>query len=138
MKVIDLGKRIIFTDDIQYIYNAERCGEYHDYTEYYVVTKVGKFNVEKYEYEKVKNYLLSLNEDTPKEDTMECRYKYMEKVRNYKPKPSYLQPKEDKKIKKLEVYDDSIEWCCNGKAITDTEKDIIDKLDEIIDKINGE
>ena len=84
------------------------------------------------------NEEVEIIEDTPKEDTMECRYKYMEKVRNYKPKPSYLQPKEDKKIKKLEVYDDSIEWCCNGKAITDTEKDIIDKLDEIIDKINGE
>lgn len=82
MKVIDLGKRIIFTDDIQYIYNAERCGEYHDYTEYYVVTKVGKFNVEKYEYEKVKNYLLSLNEDTPKEDKKIDRIDLKEIIKN--------------------------------------------------------
>ena len=50
----------------------------------------------------------------------------------------YLKAKKGKKIKKLEVYDDSINWCCNGRTITDTEKDIIDKLTEIIDKINGE
>lgn len=47
-------------------------------------------------------------------------------------------PKENKKIEKLKVYDNGIEWCCNGRAINDTEKDIIDKLTEIIDKINGE
>ena len=47
-------------------------------------------------------------------------------------------PKEDKKIKKLEYYDNSIMWCLNGREITDNEKDIIDKINEIIDKINGE
>lgn len=47
-------------------------------------------------------------------------------------------PKEDKKIEKLIIYDDAINWCCNGKAINDTEKDIIDKLNEIIDRLNGE
>lgn len=47
-------------------------------------------------------------------------------------------PKEDKKIAKLKIYDDMINWCCNGKAINDIEKDIIDKMNEIIDKINGD
>ena len=46
--------------------------------------------------------------------------------------------KENKKIEKLKVYDNAIEWCCNGRAINDTEKDIIDKINEIIDKVNGE
>lgn len=32
------------------------------------------------------------------EDTMEDRYREMEEVRNYKPNPSYLTPKEEKKI----------------------------------------
>lgn len=48
-----------------------------------------------------------------------------------------LYPKEEKKIEKLIVYDDAINWCCNGKAINDTEKDIIDKLNEIIDYLNN-
>lgn len=43
---------------------------------------------------------------------------------------------EDKKIEKLEYYDNSIMWCMNGKEITDNEKDIIDKINEIIDYIN--
>ena len=47
-------------------------------------------------------------------------------------------PKEDEKIEKLKIYDDMINWCCNGKAINDIEKDIIDKINEIIDKINGD
>lgn len=47
-------------------------------------------------------------------------------------------PKEDKKIKKLKVYDDMINWCCNGSPISDIEKDIIDKINEIIDRLNGE
>ena len=47
-------------------------------------------------------------------------------------------PKEDKKIDKLEIYDDMINWCCNGRVINDTEKDIIDKLNEIIERLNGE
>lgn len=76
MKVIDLGNRILFTDDIQYIYNTEKCGEYRNYREYYIVTKVGKFNVDEYEYDKVKAYLLSLNEDIPKEDK-----KYIEHIK---------------------------------------------------------
>lgn len=46
-------------------------------------------------------------------------------------------PKEDKKIEKLKIYDDMINWCCNGRAINDTEKDIIDKLNKIIDRLNG-
>ena len=34
---------------------------------------------------------------------------------------------------KFEIYDNSIEWCCNGRSITDNEKDIMDKINEIID-----
>ena len=45
--------------------------------------------------------------------------------------------KEDNKIEKLIVYDNAINWCCNGRAINDTEKDIIDKLNEIIDYLNS-
>lgn len=44
----------------------------------------------------------------------------------------------DKKIEKLEYYDNSIMWCMNGREITDNEKDIIDKINEIIDYINEE
>lgn len=45
---------------------------------------------------------------------------------------------EEKKIpEKLEIYDDMINWCCNGRAITDTEKDIIDKINEIIDYLKS-
>lgn len=42
----------------------------------------------------------------------------------------------DNKIEKLIIYENMIDWCCNGRAINDTEKDIIDKLNEIIDKVN--
>lgn len=63
MKVIDLDNKIIFTDDIQYIYSNEKTGEYYNSTVYYIVTKVGKFEVDKYEYAKVKEYLLSLNDE---------------------------------------------------------------------------
>jgi len=44
---------------------------------------------------------------------------------------------EDKKIEKLEYYDNSIMWCMNGREITDNEKDLIDKINEIIDKLNA-
>lgn len=43
---------------------------------------------------------------------------------------------EDKKIEKFKIYDNSIDWCCNGRAINDTEKDIMDKINEIIEAIN--
>lgn len=43
---------------------------------------------------------------------------------------------EPKKIHQLEYYDNAISWCINGREITDNEKDIIDKLNEIIDYIN--
>lgn len=43
---------------------------------------------------------------------------------------------DNKKIEKFEIYDNSIDWCCNKKAITDTEKEIMDKINEIIDKLN--
>jgi len=47
---------------------------------------------------------------------------------------------ENKIPEKLVIYDDSINWCYNGRAITDTEKDIIDKINKIIDclKSKGE
>ena len=118
MKVINLGKRIIFTDDIQYIYNEERCGEYHDYTEYYIVTKVGKFNVDKYEYDKVKEYLLSLNEDIPKED------KKIEQIGK-----SY-------DIEKYQPEDDT--YIYDMRKLIEMVQDIYNKQSEIIDMINGE
>ena len=38
---------------------------------------------------------------------------------------------------KFEIYDNSIEWCCNGRSITDNEKDIMDKINEILDYLEG-
>lgn len=48
---------------------------------------------------------------------------------------SYGLPRiEEHKIpEKFEIYDNSIEWCCNGRSITDNEKDIMDKINEILD-----
>ena len=43
------------------------------------------------------------------------------------------EPQEHKIPEKFEIYDNSIEWCCNGRSITDNEKDIMDKINEIID-----
>lgn len=40
------------------------------------------------------------------------------------------------KIEKLQYYDNSIMWCMNGREITDNEKDIIDKINEIIEVLN--
>jgi hypothetical protein len=46
---------------------------------------------------------------------------------------------EEHKIpEKFEIYDNSIEWCCNGRAITDNEKDIMDKINEILDYLEEE
>ena len=64
------------------------------------------------------------------EETVEDRYREMEKVRNYKPNPSYLSPKEEKKIpEKLdntELY------------LTESQQHIIvNKLNEIIDYLNS-
>ena len=49
-------------------------------------------------------------------------------------------PEKLETIEKFNIYDDSINWCCNGRAITDTEKDIMDKINEILDcfKSKGE
>ena len=43
------------------------------------------------------------------------------------------EPQEHKIPEKFEIYDNSIEWCCNGRSITDNEKDIMDKINEILD-----
>jgi hypothetical protein len=42
------------------------------------------------------------------------------------------EPQEHKISKKFEIYDNSIEWCCNGRSITDNEKDIMEKINEIL------
>lgn len=43
------------------------------------------------------------------------------------------EPQEHKIPEKFEIYDNSIEWCCNGRSITDNEKDIMNKINEILD-----
>ena len=125
MKVIELSRRIIFVNDIVSIYNEYKCGEFINHTDYYIETKHGRISVEEDDYKKVKEYLLSLNEE--KEDT----------------------PKEDKKIEKLETYKDRnndifLDNLCykympiHKDSLSFNEQVIVDKLNEIIDKINGE
>lgn len=64
MKVFDLGNRVIFTDDIKGIYE----NRYADV--YYIETTRGDYKVSSKIYNKVKEYMLSLNEDT-KDNTFE-------------------------------------------------------------------
>ena len=110
MKVIDLGNRVIFTNTIEAIYE----NEYADV--YYIETSRGDYKVSSKIYNKVKEYLLSLNDDT----------------------------KDDKKIEKLDLEDDGNTITLFGKkenewTILDNVDIIVcNKINEIIDKINRE
>ena len=64
MKTIDIGNKVIFVDTITGI----ECNECTD--SYYIDTTHGDYRVKSNIYYKVKEYLLSLNEDT-KDDTFE-------------------------------------------------------------------
>lgn len=65
--------------------------------------------------------------------TTECSY-YMGYLDALGELLERIEQEEEKKIpEKFNIYDDSINWCCNGRAITDTEKDIMDKINEILD-----
>lgn len=55
MKVIDLTNRLLFLDDIIQIYKESHY--------YYVLTKNGTYNIYESDYFKIKNYLLSLNDE---------------------------------------------------------------------------
>ena len=45
---------------------------------------------------------------------------------------------EDKKIKKIKYYDDSIAWVIDGAGqLSDIDKIAIDKINELIDKVNS-
>ena len=118
MKVIDLGNRIIFTNTIIETYKKE---EYGNYFTYYVKTTNGDYSIIKSIYNEINEYLLSLNKTTYKNT-----------------------PKEDKKIEKLDrgetIYKDAGSWgaIIKTKEWTDNELEILDKLDEIIERINGE
>jgi len=113
--VMQLSNRTIFVDDIVSIYEEHKCGEFQNYTNYYIETKNGQISVNKSDYNKVQYYLLSLNE------------------------PIYEElPKEDKKIKPLniaEIVDDELQGLV--KSINLCNKEIQDKINEIIDKANG-
>ena len=55
MKVIELTNRVLFLEDIIQIFE--------EYTHYYVCTKNGTCEITKNDYFKIKNYLLSLNDE---------------------------------------------------------------------------
>ena len=69
-----------------------------------------------------------------------CRYDYIEDGLNSEVEIIEEKKKISEKLKtieKFDIYDDSMNWCCNDRAITDTEKDIIDKINEIIDYLKS-
>lgn len=101
MKVIDLKKTTIYVDDIQRIYIETNYSP----ERYNIQTTNGTFLVDREDYFKVKDCLLSLNDE--------------------------VELMEDKKIEKLSFGDVS------GTPKRANENDIIDKINEIIDYING-
>ncbi len=115
IKVIDLGDRVIFTDTIIGTYHQE---SYNNRISYYVSTTNGIYSITKDNYNKINEYLLSFNEELPKED---------------------------KKIEKLDLSDwveiTSSEDCKPEMLATLFNKNAIafsSKINEIIDKVNGE
>lgn len=117
MKTIQLTNRIIFVDDIVSIYEENKCGEFQNYTNYYIETKNKRISVNKNDYEKVRYYLLSLNEPIIEE-----------------------LPKEDKKILKLGMtYLKKIDKDVSiAEKFSQAEQAIVDKINELVDKANGE
>jgi tRNA A37 N6-isopentenylltransferase MiaA len=112
MKVIELSERTIFVDDIKEIYQETNFVPIR----YKVITNNGDYRIDKEDYDKIQQYLLSLNE------------------------PIYEElPKEDnKKIEKLEIYkitDKNISGL--RKSINVFNEDMLSKINAIIDKING-
>ena len=103
MKVIDLNTRTIYVDDIQQIYMETN----YNPTRYNVKTTYGTCLVDKEDYFKVKDYLLSLNDE--------------------------VEIIEDKKIEKIDV-----DWqnVFDEQAQQDFAKMTLNKINEIIDKIN--
>ena len=71
MKVIDLKERTIYVDDIQQIY----CDNYY----YTIQTTHGRFYVDSGDYFKVKEFLLSLN-DEKAEEIVEEKDKEIERL----------------------------------------------------------
>jgi hypothetical protein len=116
MKVMQLTDRIIFVDDIVSTYEEYKCGEYTNYTAYYIETKNKRISVKESDYKKVKEYLLSLNEpineDTPKEDISNLKW------------GEYV-IKED--VKK-----------CSEEDLRTYISLIMENQNKIIDKVNGE
>ena len=133
MKVIDLGKRILFANDIQYIYTEEKTGEYHNYANYCIVTKVGRFEVDKYQYEKVKEYLLSLN-DAPKEDKLNYKDLLQQEIDNEN-KILLSRLESDTKLDMIKKYITSEEVIDNFKSIESRDEwlKVHDKILDIID-----
>ena len=82
-----------------------------------------------YYYLEIRDY--NLNDEVEiLEETVEDRYREMEKVRNYKPNPSYLSPKEEKKIpEKLNIS--------NFPKHNNSLKKTAIKLNEVIDYLNS-
>ena len=60
-------------------------------------------------------------------------YKLNENAIGLNDEVEIIKSQEHKIPEKFEIYDNSIEWCCNGRSITDNEKDIMDKINEILD-----
>lgn len=149
MKVIELSNRTIFTDDIIQIY---RDDDGYAPTRFYVVTEHGAYKISLEDYKKVKEYLLSLNdeveiiEDTPKEIyfSKEEYDNLMEDIRknNVEKKDNFYDYyKEDKNIEKMDIRVDGTgtEYVVGkrfGKAFGKGFVDYAEKINEIIDVVN--
>ena len=113
MKVIDLKKTTIYVDDIQRIYIEPNYSP----ERYNIQTTNGTFLVDREDYFKVKDYLLSLNDEV---EIIE----------------------EDKKIEKLDLSEWSEityqeDWDLLTKDFNRNSCLFVKKINEIIDYING-
>ena len=114
IKVIELHDRVIYVNDILQIYM--KFNNYEERYNYFIQTKYSEILGSIDDYKKVKEYLLSLNDEVEIiEDTQ----------------------KEDKKITKLDnniaYYEGIYQTCWNDKEVL-----LVSKINEIIDKVNGE
>ena len=145
MKVIDLKKRAIYVDDIEQIY----CETNYSPERYNIQTIYGTYSVDYEDYLKVKDYLLSLNDEVEvieeKEETKPITKESIEALgyawgqmqkcftsgwnKSLKNEPLI---EEDKKIEKLDHKDFTNRF--GAEEITDMK--LVNKINEIIDKIN--
>lgn len=126
MKVIDLLNKIANGEELPkkiQVYNSKY--RLLDNRTYHSIDHEGRLG-QNYALDGMLNDDVKIIEDTPKEDIPTSKL-YINNKLQYD-----LTPKEDKKIEKVN------RGCIAGETLRNIDWHILDKLDEIIDRLNGE